>query len=394
MKLSRRKKSARRVRHTKRAGKKLRYKSKKFRALKKYHRRGGRHTKKLYGRRVKKGGEVIFDIPTSSGEPSESGYTYNLTGTIKSELRYKKIGFSSVTSDTSPFDIEIIASRNRLSGDPIIIKIKFTRKKLPKVTYTINLENLNRILESITDPKNIKPQIPGIDEKNVQAEYEFSFKDNEVDFKTIKTKVNEIKDSILNEFSSKQKAKIAQIRSEIQNKIENDRGLKIIIPYTKNNDKKINYPAEIEKLQKQVDDFREKNPNHNNNPEYFSKLMDQISVSLLDLLVAVYLYQNYDSNGEKLQKPYIGIGLHNRDKPGIFDQLERQLYDSMSSNTSDTQSYQYGPDNSPRQKEKVNNTNGIRVEYSADQLSLFDHYGIDPDAQSQQSLVDDGLQRF
>ena len=124
-----------------------------------------------------------------------------------------------------------------MSGDPIIIEIKFTRKKLPKVTYTINLENLNNILRSITDPKNIKPKITGIDEKNVQADYEFSFKDNEVDFKTIQTKVNEIKKSILNEFSSKQQAKIAQIRSEIQNKIENDRGLEIIIPYTKNNNK-------------------------------------------------------------------------------------------------------------------------------------------------------------
>jgi hypothetical protein len=90
MKLSRRGKFVRHNRHTKRAGKKLRYKSKKFRALKRYHRRGGRHTKKLYGRRVKKGGEVTFEDPITSGEPSEFNYTYTRKGTITPELRYKK----------------------------------------------------------------------------------------------------------------------------------------------------------------------------------------------------------------------------------------------------------------------------------------------------------------
>jgi hypothetical protein len=62
MKLSRRGKSVRRRRHTKRVGKHLRYKGKKVRASKRYHRGiGGRgHTKKThrktYGGRVKRGG--------------------------------------------------------------------------------------------------------------------------------------------------------------------------------------------------------------------------------------------------------------------------------------------------------------------------------------------------
>ena len=70
MKISRRgkhTKRARRGRHTKHAGKKLRYKSKKFRASKRYH-RGNKRTYKR-GRRFHRGGaktvtlnDVKFDI--------------------------------------------------------------------------------------------------------------------------------------------------------------------------------------------------------------------------------------------------------------------------------------------------------------------------------------------
>ncbi len=70
MKLSRRRKFVRHNRHTKRTGKKLRYKSKKFRALKRYHRLGGRHTKKLYGRRVKNIGLYYHNLKGLKIHPS------------------------------------------------------------------------------------------------------------------------------------------------------------------------------------------------------------------------------------------------------------------------------------------------------------------------------------
>ena len=294
MKLSRRRKSARRVRHTKRAGKKLRYKSKKFSALKRYHRRGGRHTKKLYGRRVKKGGEVNFDKPTSSGEPSESNYTYTLTGTIKSELRYRKI--KSVMSDTSPFDIEITASRivKTENNTPVTINITFTRKKNPIVTYTMTSDELILILESISDPKVIKPQIIGVDKKNGDtATYEFSFKDNEADFKAIKNEVKHIQDSIGRGTTYRTGTKLDNEKRENEDKIEDmiksDKVLKInIAPLGQNEDKEINYPAEIEKLQKQVNDFRKKHPDKSHDISRAKALMALIPDLLLGLLVGVY----------------------------------------------------------------------------------------------------------
>jgi hypothetical protein len=282
------------VRHTKRAGNKLRYKSKKFHALKRYHRRGGRHTKKLYGRRVKKGGEVKFDKPTSVGERSESGYTYKLTGTIKSELRYKKIG--SVMSDTSPFDIEITA----VIKDSTTIKflIKFTRKKTPIVTYTMTSDELILILDSISDPNIAVPQIMGVYIKTgLMAKYEFSFKDNVKDFTTIKDKVNEIKVFIgtgtIYYTGTKLYKEKRESEDNTEETIKNDRDLKINIAPSGEAAKEINYPTEIQELQNRVTEFETNNKNNPNKSHDISRakaLMAKIPDLLLELLVGVKLY--------------------------------------------------------------------------------------------------------
>ena len=292
MKLSRRRKSARRVRHTKRAGNKLRYKSKKFRALKRYHRRGGRHTKKLYGRRVKKGGEVKFYDPTSVGERSEIGYTYKLTGTIKSELRYKKIG--SVMSDTSPFDIEITA----VIKDSTTIKflIKFTRKKTPIVTYTMTSDELILILDSISDPNIAVPQIMGDYIKTgLMAKYEFSFKDNVKDFTTIKDKVEEIQrlmgQGTIYYTGTKLHNEKREYEDNIEETIKKNKVLKINIAPLGQEDKEINYPTEILELQNRVDAFETSNKNNPNKSQDISRakaLMALIPDFLLGLLVGVY----------------------------------------------------------------------------------------------------------
>ena len=297
MKLSRRRKSARRVRHTKRAGKKLRYKSKKFRALKKYHRCGGRHTKKLYGRRVKKGGEVTFEDPSTSGEPSEFNYTYTRRGTIKPKLRYRKI--KSVMSDTSPFDIEITASRivKTENNTPVTINITFTRKKNPIVTYTMTSDELILILESISNPKVIKPQIIGVDQKNGgdTATYEFSFTDNEADLKAIKYKVEEIQRSIGQGTTYRTGTKLDNEKRENEDKIEymikNDKVLKINIAPPQDQAKEINYPTKIQELQNLVIRFEIdniNNPSKSNDISRAKALMDVIPDLLLGLLVGVY----------------------------------------------------------------------------------------------------------
>ncbi len=106
MKLSRRGKSVRRRRHTKRTGKNLRYKGKKIRASKRYHRGIGDrgHTKKIhrkiYRGRVKKGGVdekhweneqwIVVD-----GDPSKKQATGRLV--------YKKDSTFSLTSESKHF---------------------------------------------------------------------------------------------------------------------------------------------------------------------------------------------------------------------------------------------------------------------------------------------------
>ena len=108
MKLSRRGKSSRRVRHTKRTGKKLRYKSKKVRASKRYRRGTGDrgHTKKthrkIYRGRVKKGGvdETHWEKEqwiVVTGDPSK----IEATG----KLVYKKDSTFSLTSESKYFRV-------------------------------------------------------------------------------------------------------------------------------------------------------------------------------------------------------------------------------------------------------------------------------------------------
>lgn len=109
MKLSRRGKSVRRRRHTKRTGKHLRYKGKKVRGSKRYHRRIGDrgHTKKIhrkiYRGRVKKGGvdednwvnlkwtDVVKDNPSKIEATGKLVYKKDSTFSLTSESKYFRV---------------------------------------------------------------------------------------------------------------------------------------------------------------------------------------------------------------------------------------------------------------------------------------------------------------
>ena len=120
MKLSRRGKSARRGRHTKRTGKHLRYKGKKVRASKRYHRiKSGRgHTKKThrktYGGRVKRGGVGVGGGFWSNPTVDKLNEMYRLATVtspekftsklyIQQTMNYKRM--VEVILACSPFDI-------------------------------------------------------------------------------------------------------------------------------------------------------------------------------------------------------------------------------------------------------------------------------------------------
>jgi hypothetical protein len=111
MKLSRRGKSVRRRRHTKRTGKNLRYKGKKIRASKRYHRGIGDrgHTKKIhrkiYRGRVKKGGvgeehweEEVTWTKVDGNPPKKQA---------KGLLVYKKDSTFSLTSESKHFRVTL-----------------------------------------------------------------------------------------------------------------------------------------------------------------------------------------------------------------------------------------------------------------------------------------------
>jgi len=128
MKLSMRGKSVRRRRHTKRTGKNLRYKGKKVRASKRYHRGIGDrgHTKKthrkIYRGRVKKGGvdeEHWEKLKWTDvvGEPSKKQATGRLV--------YKKDSTFSLTSESKYFLVTLETTQSDLIKTTNLYFMKF-----------------------------------------------------------------------------------------------------------------------------------------------------------------------------------------------------------------------------------------------------------------------------
>ena len=310
MKLSRRgkhTKRARRGRHTKHAGKKLRYKSKKFRASKRYHRGRGGHTKKLYGRRVKKGGTVTFQEIIATQDPSNPSITnYTVQGSIDT-IKYKKTSGLSITSGESPFQIEIKSTNKGLTANgrnytgQIEVNIIFKRVNPPEVIYTMRSIKLNNIVKSITDGSN--ETVEGINQvDNAKANYNFSFKENTDNFNNIQKKVVEIQEKILKDFNeemakkkSDTETRVKDIKEKIQKKIETEKELKINTG-TGYEVEEINYNDEMVRLQGMVNKFLENNPNYNKK-DHLTTIISDISKSLLELLVEAYFYQNYDLDG-------------------------------------------------------------------------------------------------
>ena len=317
MKLSRRGKHTKHARcgkHTKRAGKHLRYKSKskKFSGSKRYHRGGNRYTKKLYRRRVKKGGGVTFDVTMTitedSNNPSITNYT--IKGNTDDTITYKKIGALSVTSGKSQFNIEIKSTDKDAKSNIenyVGANIIFTRVNPPVVTYTMSYDNLRHIIFYLNSGGS-KPEIEGINTvDNTKANYDFSFKENLDNFNIIKNKVDEIKKKIISDFNKKNdkkksdtEQKVTDIKKNIEEKIKADTELKINIGLGFE-DEIINYQSQILDLQSIVVKFIDENPSS----DKISRLRDinsQISQSLLELLVEAYFYQNYDLDGNKLKE--------------------------------------------------------------------------------------------
>ena len=309
MKLSRRgkhTKHARRGRHTKRAGKHLRYKSKKFSASKRYHRGRGRggHTKKLYGRRVKKGGSVTFQEIIATQDSSNPSITnYTVQGRIDT-IKYKKTSGLSITSGESPFQIEIKSTNKRNYTSQIEVNIIFKRENPPEVIYTMRSIKLDNIVMSITNGSN--ETVEGTNQvDNVKANYNFSFKENTDNFKIIQKKVAEIQEKILRDFDkemakkkSDTETKVRDIKQEIQKKINDDKDLKINTG-TRYEEEYIHYNDEMARLKGMIDNFIESNPNSDKKAR-LTTIMSSISQSLLELLVEAYFYQNYDLDGNVL----------------------------------------------------------------------------------------------
>ena len=155
---------------------------------------------------------------------------------------------------------------------------------------------LDKIIGSISNPKVNKPKIIGVDQKNGDtATYDFSFKKNEADFKAIKSKVEEIQRLMGQGTTYHTGTKLYNEKREYEDNneetIKTDRDLQINIAPLGQEDKKINYPTEIEKLQKRFTNFETSNKNNPNKSRDISTakaLMAVIPNLLLGLLVGVY----------------------------------------------------------------------------------------------------------
>ena len=163
MKLSRRGKSSRRVRHTKRTGKKLRYKSKKFRASKRYH-RGHKRTYKR-GKRLQRGGDkcdTIVKVESwmrdniNVNESMNSNYAH----IVKVNLKYQKDKFFS-TVENSDFGVvlkildtgTIYIKFSRL-GDDKGIKHVITDLAMLSSPGLSNWKNMEGVKYSFDFPEN------------------------------------------------------------------------------------------------------------------------------------------------------------------------------------------------------------------------------------------------
>jgi hypothetical protein len=139
MKLSRRGKSARRGRHTKRARKNLRYKGKKVRGSKRYH-RGHKRTHKR-GRRLQRGG-VNFHIEYSVlGDNIECSANAIITGVLnpglaKFDLKYQKKYWPS--EQTSQFSMTGKLNREKTS----LTFIRYNKSGIKDNTFVIDDINM------------------------------------------------------------------------------------------------------------------------------------------------------------------------------------------------------------------------------------------------------------
>jgi Skp family chaperone for outer membrane proteins len=339
MKISRRGKLARRGKHTKRAGKHLRYKtkSKKFRASKRYHRGRGRVRVRTHkrGKRFHNGGAVTFQDIIAAQDPSNSSITnYTVQGTIDT-IKYKKTSGLSITSGESPFQIEIKSTNNGLTANgrnypsQLVVNIIFKRLNPPEVIYTMRSSKLDNIVTSINDGSN--ETVEGINQvDHVTANYNFSFKENTENFKSIQEKVEEIEDKILKDFTDKMAkkksdtdTKVRNIKKQLEEKIKNEKELKINIGEGYEKEYR-NYNDEIARLQGMVNTFIQNNPDSDKNTR-LTTIMTSISQSLLELLVEAYFYQNYDLDGNELTKKEPNITIQLSTKTSYFP-LRSELY--------------------------------------------------------------------
>ena len=195
MKLSRRGKSVRRRRHTKRAGKHLRYKGKKVRALKRYSRGRGRGRVRTYkrGKRLQRGGGEPLKCEFKEPTEDSKGF-YKLTLTDR-ELFFTKKGVFIQGDPSQKFtitlevsDVKSLFQKNKSDSITSLFVVTFTRNNPNSKGQPI--EHTIRDLSYFTNPENQVNTIAMI--MNPKAEYvttyyNFSDVKNQAFFQDIQT---------------------------------------------------------------------------------------------------------------------------------------------------------------------------------------------------------------